>query len=244
MKDHVYAKARAVVGDFIFDEQVAQVFPDMIKRSVPGYEMSLAMIRLIAKRFLQDRTRAYDLGCSLGASLLAIHAGAGDKDVTYVGVDNAAAMLDECGNNLQKAGLEEKLNLRCEDIQKTEIKNASLIVLNFTLQFIPKAERDGLLKKIAAGLNPGGVLILSEKICFADEVIQEELFSLHHDFKRMHGYSDLEISQKRAALEQVLEPETLQVHKARLKGAGFSHVEQWFQCFNFASLVAMRGDSL
>jgi len=54
------------------------------------------------------------------------------------------------------------------------------------------------------------------------------------------GYSKLEISQKRAALENVLLPETLEAHRSRLDTIGFDAVDVWFQCFNFASMVAFK----
>jgi tRNA (cmo5U34)-methyltransferase len=128
----------------------------------------------------------------------------------------------------------------CADLLDVAIENASVVVLNFTLQFIPPTERQGLIQRIHGGLRPGGVLILSEKIAFGEPGRQQLHEELHHDFKRANGYSDLEISQKRSALEKVLIPETLDCHQARLKAAGFSSAELWFQCFNFASLVAIK----
>ena len=240
MKDRVYSEVVADVGDFIFDEKVANVFQDMISRSVPGYEMSLAMLTLIAKRFSRPDTRVYELGCSLGAALLAIASGVSHSSTRLIGVDSSKAMLQGCEKNLQEAGVYERTELRCEDIQDTPIENASIVVLNFTLQFIPKADRLPLLRRIYDGLASGGILLLSEKICFDDALIQENLFDLHHDFKRMHGYSDLEISQKRNALENVLIPETLAAHAQRIQESGFGHVSTWFQCFNFTSLLAIK----
>ena len=93
---------------------------------------------------------------------------------------------------------------------------------------------------MSSGLVDQGVLILSEKIQFSDERSEQLFVDLHHDFKRGNGYSDLEISQKRDALEHVLIPETIEAHRERLLAAGFSRVETWFQCFNFVSLVAFR----
>jgi len=113
-------------------------------------------------------------------------------------------------------------------------------VLNFTLQFIPLAERQALIDSIYQGLVPGGVLIVSEKICFDDPHHQQLMTELHHNFKKANGYSELEIAQKRTALENVLIPETLQKHKQRFLNAGFNHVDLWFQCFNFASMLALK----
>jgi len=130
--------------------------------------------------------------------------------------------------------------LRCQDVQQSSLENASVVVLNFTLQFIPPEQRDALVQKIYQALNPGGVLIVSEKVVF-DELDKNELFiDLHHRFKQANGYSEMEISRKRSAIENVLIPETLEVHEQRFRSAGFSQVEIWFQCFNFASLFAVK----
>jgi tRNA (cmo5U34)-methyltransferase len=128
----------------------------------------------------------------------------------------------------------------CDDIRNVEITEASVVVLNFTLQFIPLDERAMLLEKIAEGMRPGGVLILSEKVVFNDVHLNGLLSDIHHDFKRAHGYSDLEISQKRSALENVLIPETISTHRDRLLNAGFTSVDVWFQCFNFMSMLAVK----
>jgi len=130
--------------------------------------------------------------------------------------------------------------LQCANIQDVVIEDASIVILNFTLQFIPIAERPALLRRIAEGLRSGGVLILSEKICFDDELENQRQISLHEGFKRSQGYSDVEISQKRQALEQVLLPETLQTHHQRLKTSGFASSQTWFQCFNFTSILAFK----
>ena len=92
------------------------------------------------------------------------------------------------------------------------------------------------------GLNPGGALVLSEKFSFEDANVGELLFNMHHDFKRANGYSELEISQKRSMLENVMLTDSVETHKARLHQAGFEHSELWFQCFNFGSLVALKAE--
>ena len=239
-KDDLFSEFKESPKAFVFDEKVAQVFQDMIQRSVPGYEMSLSMITLIARKYAKDETSLYDLGCSLGASSLALLAGVSDKNVQLVGVDNSDPMLSRCADNLAQANFKNKMDLRCEDILDTKIVNASTVILNFTLQFIPLDRRLALLETIYAGLNPGGVLLVSEKIAFDEAGIQDSMSELHLDFKRAHGYSELEISQKRSALEDVLVPESIEDHKARFEQAGFSRSARWFQCFNFASLIAFK----
>ena len=238
-KDRIYAQPRERVGGFVFDDSVAAVFDDMIRRSVPGYAMTLSLMPLIAKRYAQEHTRIYDLGCSLGAGLVAIADGS-PESTSLIGIDNSQPMLDRCQANLAQAIDKQAWELRCVDILDTPIENASVVLLNFTLQFIPVERRLELLKSIASGLKPGGVLLVSEKVHFADPKTQQDLFDLHHDFKRDNGYSDLEISQKRGSLDNVLIAETIEEHKARLSEAGFDHCETWLQCFNFVSMLAIK----
>lgn len=239
-KDTLFAQPRPHLVDFAFDEQVARVFPDMIRRSVPGYDTIIAMLGVFAHHYVQPHSRVYDLGCSQGAATLALRRHISAPDVKIVAVDNAPAMIERCQQNIAADLSPSEVELCCEDIQHTVIENASLVALNFTLQFLPPDQRAGMLARIAQGLNPGGVLVLSEKICFADAEQQSLFTDLHHDFKRLNGYSDLEISQKRQAIENVLIPDTLEQHKARLLANGFGTVHCWFQCFNFISLLAIR----
>jgi len=237
--DTLFADARAP-ADFRFDASVARVFPDMIRRSVPGYTTIVPMIEVITEQYAQPGSHCYDLGCSLGASTLAMRHGIHHMNCKLTGVDNSAAMLERCEHYIALDDHLLPVSLRCEDITQTALENASVTTLNFTLQFIPLAERSALLARIAAATRPGGVLILSEKICFEDASEQNTQTHLHHEFKRANGYSDMEISQKRSALEQVLIPETLAVHRERLLSAGFTEVMVWYQCFNFVSILAIK----
>ena len=227
-------------GDFRFDAAVARVFPDMIRRSVPGYTTIIPMIGVITEQFAISGTHCYDLGCSLGASTLAMRHGIGDRECRLVGVDNSDAMIERCEHYIALDDHPLPVTLRCEDILHTRLDTASVTTLNFTLQFIEPEQRDGLLKRIADATCPGGALILSEKIRFDSETEQDIQTRLPHEFKRANGYSDLEISQKRSALEKVLLPETLARHRERLQRAGFDEVVVWYQCFNFVSMLAIK----
>lgn len=220
----------------MFDAEVARVFPDMISRSVPGYAAIINMIELLTRKHAQAGTRLYDLGCSLGAASLAMAKGLPHDDCSIIAVDNAPAMLERARQHAQQAA--RPIEFRESDIRQIGIDHASMVVLNFTLQFLPPADRVTLLQRVREGLVPGGVLILSEKI--AGETPEEDAFlvEMHHAFKRQQGYSELEISQKRAALERVLRPEPLSIHRHRLRQVGFERADTWFQCFNFVSIVA------
>ncbi len=226
--------------DFRFDASVARVFPDMIRRSVPGYTTIIPMIEVITEQYVQAGSNCYDLGCSLGASTLAMRHGIPFDDCTLTGVDNSEAMIERCEHYIALDDSTLPVRLRCEDILETELRDASVTTLNFTLQFVPPDQRAELLKRIATATLPGGVLILSEKIRFESPEEQDTQTRLHHEFKRANGYSDLEISQKRSAIEQVLIPESLADHRTRLQQAGFDQVIVWYQCFNFVSMLAIK----
>jgi tRNA (cmo5U34)-methyltransferase len=240
LTDNLYANPLTQINTFAFDEGVVNVFPDMIKRSVPGYATIINMIGSLAERYAQADSYCYDLGCSLGAATLAMRHRIQAANCSIIGVDNSAAMITRCEQVIAADSAEIDVALHCADLCEFPINNASVTVLNFTLQFIALEKRAGILRKIYDGLKPNGVLILSEKLEFDDEQHQTLMIELHHNFKRANGYSDLEIAQKRSAIENVLIPETLTVHRQRLKNAGFASVDVWFQCFNFASIIAIK----
>ena len=237
-KDALYRAPLEQVADFVFDSRVAKVFPDMINRSVPAYATIIDMVGLLASQYAQAHSNCYDLGCSLGASSLAIDHAAAGRGCTIVAVDNSAAMLDRLQQKL--SGLDTSIQLQLADVRDVEIERASFVALNFTLQFIPLQDRPALLEKIRRGMLPGGCLVLSEKFSFDDTQAGEFHDRMHALFKRANGYSELEIAQKRSALENVLLRETAARHHANLAHAGFTGSYTWFQCFNFMSFVAFR----
>lgn len=239
-QDSLFSDPLRAPGPFRFDREVVSVFPDMIRRSVPGYETVIAMTGLLAARFAQPDSALYDLGCSLGASTLAMREHLDEIDCRIVGIDNSSAMIARCQELIAQDSHNTPIELREEDLTATELQDASMVVLNYTLQFVSHEQRRSLLQSIANALRPGGILILSEKVVFPDATLNALNIDLHHDFKRAHGYSDLEIAGKRQALENVLLPESLDTHRARLNEVGFRSSDVWFQCFNFASIVALK----
>ncbi|ELE5025246.1 carboxy-S-adenosyl-L-methionine synthase CmoA [Vibrio fluvialis] len=239
-KDTIFSAPIDKIGDFTFDERVVEVFPDMIQRSVPGYANIISAIGMLAERFAKPHSNLYDLGCSLGAATLSMRRNIKQEGCKIIGVDNSAAMVERCKLHVNAYRSDTPVEIIEADIRNIDIKNASVVVLNFTLQFLSPEDRYTLLEKIYGGLRPGGILILSEKFVFENQVANELLIDLHHDFKRANGYSELEISQKRSAIENVMRPDSVETHKARFEQLGFSSYEVWFQCFNFGSMFAIK----
>ncbi len=239
-KDDIYSNPQQSVQQFRFDEHVSAVFSDMIHRSVPGYDLTLEMIGVIAREYGRPNSHCYDLGCSLGAATLALRHNLVGEDCRIIAVDNSPAMIEKCSRNIDRDSARVPVDVVLADVAALQFERSAISVMNFTLQFIEQKERLPLLTRIADATLPGGVLVLSEKITCEDPTEQQVLTDLHHRFKSSRDYSDLEIAQKRSALEDVLIPDTLETHQARLLAAGFSRALIWFQCFTFASLIAIK----
>ncbi|MGF1739897.1 carboxy-S-adenosyl-L-methionine synthase CmoA [Vibrio profundum] len=240
LKDTIFSAPINKIGDFTFDEKVAEVFPDMIQRSVPGYSNIISAIGMLAERYVAPNSLVYDLGCSLGAATLSMRRHIKAENCKIIAVDNSPAMVERCTLHVNAYRSDTPVDVIEADIRNVTIENASMVVLNFTLQFLAPDDRQTLLEKIYAGLRPGGVLILSEKYTFENDMANELLIDLHHNFKRANGYSELEVSQKRSAIENVMRPDSIDTHRERLKNIGFSSNEVWFQCFNFGSMFAIK----
>lgn len=234
--DEIYRKPLEQIVDFRFDEQVARVFPDMLRRSVPGYGTLIALTGVIAAAYARPGTAVYDLGCSLGACTLSMRHRLATTDCRIIAVDNSPAMVARCRALVAGDDGQVPVEVVEADLGALNFQPASLVVLNLTLQFIPPAERTALLSRICAALVPGGALLLTEKV----RAEETPFAALHEDFKRANGYSELEISQKRAALENVLIAESEAQHRARLQESGFGEVHSWFRCLQFVSLLAIR----
>ena len=239
-EDRLYASEDAGDGTFQFNEAVAAVFPDMLKRSIPGYAESIHTIGSLARRYVRPDTACFDLGCSLGAATLAMRHNVTEPGCHIQAIDNSTAMITRCRKIIAEDDASVPVDVIGGDVREAEIKNASMVVMNYTLHFLPIVDRHDMIGKIFRGMNDGGVFVLSEKIEDDDSEIEELLVDLHHEQKKINAYSDSEIGRKRAAIENVLVPESLETHRARLSDAGFSHVGTWLRHFNFVSMVAFR----
>ena len=237
MRDNLFNK-QSDIADFRFDQDVVKVFDDMVRRSVPGYDSMIQMIGLIARMYGQDNTNYYDLGSSTGAITLSIALNNKSKNNQFFAIDNSKEMVEQCEKNLHNKV--DNLQAICDDINQVKINSASIVVLNLTLQFIDVNLRSNLIKKIYDGLEPGGILIISEKIHFDDELTQNHITKLHIDFKKENGYSELEIANKRQAIENVLITETKEQHLNRLRECGFVETSCFFQCLNFVSFLSVK----
>ena len=238
-RDDIYSSSQGP-APFEFNERVAAVFDDMISRSVPGYRELVLRTAQLAAHFYRPGSRLYDLGCSNGNFGLAFGAEMDGEKFRMVAVDSSQPMLDLCCQRLADRPWGNCVELVCGDICEQDLENASVVVITLTLQFLPLAARDALIERVWRALRPGGVLLLAEKVVHADPALDALQQEFYYRYKRERGYSELEISQKRTALENVLLPETIEDHKQRLSKAGFENIDIWFQCFNFMSLIAYR----
>lgn len=235
--DRLFDDDLGPVRPFVFDESVARAFNDMVNRSVPGYPEIVRLIGLWARRIAVPGSRCYDLGCSLGAVTRAVLEQTG-PGVRITAVDSSGAMIQGLCERL--AGLPgwPRVEAVESDLRQVELRDASLVVLNLTLQFLPPGDRPALLRRIAEALAPGGALILVEKVRPEPGAAGEMLTAIHEDYKRAMGYSELAIARKRQALERVLVPDSIAAHERRLAGAGFVRCTRWYQALGFVAWIA------
>lgn len=227
-------------ADFSFDSKVAEVFDDMLARSVPCYQQVIAMTGRILAKFLQDNDHVIDLGCSTGSTLLALARTLELENLRYTGIDNSQAMIEKASLKAEMFGKKERINFAKKDILKLAFRNVGAYLLNYTMQFIRPMERQPFAANLCHSLRPGGIMIMSEKIISHDSQINRAFIDFYLDFKRSQGYSEIEITHKREALENILVPYSMGENIQMLNQAGFNRVEPFFQWFNFASFLAIK----
>ncbi len=239
-KDRVFAKGKKKIKPFAFNEEIVQVFDDMLYRSVPLYAESIHRQSQLAAQYYQEDSHIYDLGCSNGNLGIKVVEQFKKRSFSMIGVDSSLPMIEEYSDRLIKNHCESTVQLICDFIENVKIKDASVVLINLTLQFLERQKRDALIKKIYQGMNSGGILILTEKMIHNSEVLDDLWTRFYKMYKLENGYSELEISQKRDALEKVLIPDTIETHEKRIVGAGFQSFDIWLKWFNFASMIAIK----
>jgi len=239
-EDKIFSKPLAQIPPFEFTAKVADVFDDMLQRSVPCYREIVRRQAQLTHHFFQPGTLIYDLGCSHGNFALACCAAFGDEPFGLVAIDSSEPMLERFRQRLPQLSTTANLDLRCQDIRNVDLVDASVVVINLTLQFLPVADREALLRRVWQSIRPGGLLLLTEKIVQDDTELEELQRNFYYRFKEENGYSQLEISQKREALENVLVPESLSLHLERLRRVGFRQCDVWLKWFNFVSMLCVK----
>jgi tRNA (cmo5U34)-methyltransferase len=239
-KDDIFKDKRDLVENFDFGQETARVFDDMLDRSVPFYAEVQRMMGEIAADFAVAGSKIYDLGCSTGATLALLDRAVA-PGVEFVGVDSSPEMLQKAREKLDAIGFARPHELVCQDInQGATIENASVVILNLTLQFVRPLYRDRLIANIAQGMNEGGCLILVEKVIGQNSLLNRLFIKYYYDFKKRNGYSEMEIAQKREALENVLIPYHFEENVELLLRNGFKACEVFFRWYNFCGMLAVK----
>ena len=238
--DQIFAQPIARATDFRFDDRTAGVFDDMVDRSVPFYAEMQRMTAELAADFATPDSNLYDLGCATGTTLAVLDPYV-DQSVRFIGIDNSPQMLDKARAKMERLGVTRPLDLVTADLHDLPpIQNASVVVLTLTLQFVRPLHRERLIKAVCDGTNEQGCLILIEKLTEDDTLFNRLFIKYYYDMKRRHGYSDMEISQKREALENVLIPYHLEENRDLLLNAGYKHFQLFFRWYNFAAMIAVK----
>ncbi|MFQ6757738.1 MAG: carboxy-S-adenosyl-L-methionine synthase CmoA [Deltaproteobacteria bacterium] len=239
-KDEIFATPHGTVADFSFDAKTASVFDDMLVRSIPFYLEVQRMMAELTLDFAVPGTNVYDLGCSTGTTLIQLDpilpAG-----VRMVGCDYSEEMLKKAEEKLKGHGMQHDYHFECMDLNnEVRIENASVVIMNLTLQFVRPLNRERLIQSIAKGVNENGCMILIEKVLSRDSLLNRFFIKYYYDFKEASGYSKLEISQKREALENVLIPYRVQENEELVLQNGFSECEIFFKWYNFCGYIIRK----
>jgi tRNA (cmo5U34)-methyltransferase len=240
MKDEVYRENHEAIADFTFGEKVASVFDDMLERSVPFYGEMQRMIAEFATDFATPGSNVYDLGCSTGTTILNLAPYCG-PDVKFVGVDNSDEMLKKCSKKLEEHKFKGKHELVCADLNEgVQVENASMVLMVLTLQFVRPMHRDRLIRQVYDGMNENACLILVEKFLGEDSIFNRLFIKYYYDMKKRNGYSEMEIAQKREALENILIPYKPLENREMLLRAGFRYTDTFFKWYNFGGMIAVK----
>ncbi len=204
------------------------------------YQEIQRMIAELASDFATDGTNIYDLGCSTGTTLINLDKSI-SKKVKYIGIDYSEDMLEKCRKKFSDNNFSGEYELISADLnQGINIENASVVLMVLTLQFIRPLYREKLIESILGGLNENGCLILVEKVLGEDSLFNRLFIRYYYDMKKSHGYSEMEIAQKREALENVLIPYKLLENRELLLSKGFRYCDVFFKWYNFCGMVAVK----
>lgn len=232
MKDEI----NKTEGKWEFDDEVTNVFGDMLSRSIPNYDTMRELCFMVGRNFVSANGIVSDIGCSNGL--------ASDKfikafpNATFVLSDVSEPMLDACR--------ERYANNKNVSVVRYDLRNGvptkgnDLVIASLTLQFTPIEYRWNILQSIYDSLNDGGALILVEKILGSNARIDNILVNEYYNIKRENGYSEELIQNKRRSLEGVLVPLTAEFNEHLLTMCGFQQVDCFWRCLNFCAWVAIK----
>ncbi len=236
-KDNIF-NVEKIETDFQFNREVANIFDDMLNRSIPFYKEVIATIGEILEKTLPEKPVIYDLGCSTGNTLIYLASVLKNKKPELIGIDNSTHMIEKAKEKAK--AYNKQIEFVVEDIENANLKNADAVIMNYTLQFVRPIKREPIVNKIYNNLKENGVFVLSEKIVFEHPRLNRNFLDIYYNFKKKQGYSELEISKKREALENVLIPFTVNENISLLKQSGFSYITPFFQWINFVSLLSIK----
>jgi len=212
----------------------------MVERSVPYYDEIQRMTCEMAADFAVPGSNIYDFGCATGTTLYALHDSV-PEDVRLVGIDNSDEMLARAKEKLAALPGNRVTELVNADInEQPAVENASACVMLLTLQFIRPLNREAVMRRIFAGMKEHGCLIVVEKLVSPHSLINRQFIKYYYALKARQGYSEMEISQKREALENVLVPYRLEENFELLRRTGFTQVDEFFRWYNFCGIVAIK----
>ena len=240
-KDTIYSDPQEQFRPFQFDQRVAHAFNDMISRSVPYYQDLQTLVLRLLEPYLQADHTILDCGCATGTSIHSISTAFPKLPLTFYGIDNSNSMLDSAKQTCRHLPNHQSVHFECVSLETwTSIPDHNITLLILTLQFLDPKNRLSFLQRLSEKAESGSIIILIEKIAIPNPNLSRHYTDLHHGFKKDQGYSDLEIAQKRDAIETVLIPLSLEENLTLLHQAGYTKTDVFFKWLNFAGILAIK----
>lgn len=231
---HVPAKEK-----WEFDGDVTAIFDNMLRRSIPQYDVMRKAITDLSKLYAIENTKILDLGCSRG-EVISLLIGSLGGYCSYLGLDVSQPMLQaarERFKNYPKSLVEIR---ECDLRINYPTDFFSVVISCLTIQFTPIEYRQKILRNIYKSLLPGGAFIFVEKVLGDTAEVNENLVKIYYDLKTDAGYSIEEIERKRLSLEGVLVPVTARWNTDLLKSTGFEAIDCFWRWMNFAGWIAIK----
>jgi len=224
-------------GCWVFDEQIAKDFEEHVRNHTPFYDEVHRMVVELSKWFISKDGVVCDVGTSTGEAICNMSKSFSELDLTFYAIDPSAAMIRKA---CARCGHVNHITFVQRPAEEFDFPRCNLVICLYTLQFIPKHKRQGIVDSIYAALVYGGGFILAEKVRVRPSQIDEWFVKHHEEMKRRKGVQEDEIVAKRRSLRGVLEPITVEGNVRMLEKAGFLKWSCFFRWYNFMGIIAIK----
>jgi len=219
-------------------ENIADVFDDHVRKSVPLYDLGHELTCHVGDFFLPPNATVVELGTSTGAlAKKFLDHSTARSDIRYVAYDRVDSMLERART---RCGSDPRIEFLNDDVATAAFPRSNLIIAYYTLQFVHPRSRQDVFTKMYDSLEWGGAALVFEKVRAPDARFQDMAMQLYHEFKLVQGFDEGEILNKQRSLKGVLEPFSTQGNIELLRRAGFVDIMTVLKYVCFEGFLAIK----